>query len=432
MKSTTFCRIVFFCFCKCFFPFCGIAQTVSLYANNDKTYSFINGEWFDGNTFQLKTFYTERGLLTSKAPTRVDSVVDLKGKFVVPPFGEAHNHNVEWYGADRFYKLRDKYLRDGIFYVKNPNDVPRFVLPLLDKINNPGSIDVVFANGSFTASGGHPMEIAKRNIDRKLWTEQDGEGGFYYTIDTPRDFDVKWTALKKTKPDFVKTYLLYSEEFEKRKNDTSFFGWKGLDPSILKIIVSKVHKDGYRVSAHVETAADFHNALLAGVDEINHMPGFRAIANYGFQKYAIAEPDARLAAKNRTVVVTTMGGAIDYVLGAMDTVASAVSQKEMIIHNLSILQKNKVLLAIGTDIYGQDTRYEIQNLRRLNIFDNVALLKMWCETTAQTIFPKRKIGFLKDGYEANFLVLDGDPLIDFENTGKIILRVKSGFILSGY
>jgi hypothetical protein len=50
---------------------------------------------------------------------------------------------------------------------------------------------------------------------------------------------------------------------------------------------------------------------------------------------------------------------------------------------------------------------------RIQAFDNLTLLKMWCETTAFTIFPKRKIGYLKDGYEANFLVLTGNPLLDF-------------------
>jgi imidazolonepropionase-like amidohydrolase len=51
---------------------------------------------------------------------------------------------------------------------------------------------------------------------------------------------------------------------------------------------------------------------------------------------------------------------------------------------------------------------------------------MWCETTAFTIFPNRKIGYLKDGYEANFLVLTGNPLTDFANVKTIDLRIKRG------
>jgi imidazolonepropionase-like amidohydrolase len=40
------------------------------------------------------------------------------------------------------------------------------------------------------------------------------------------------------------------------------------------------------------------------------------------------------------------------------------------------------------------------------------------------------IGHLKEGFEASFLVLSGDPLQDFSNLQKIELRVKQGELLS--
>jgi hypothetical protein len=45
------------------------------------------------------------------------------------------------------------------------------------------------------------------------------------------------------------------------------------------------------------------------------------------------------------------------------------------------------------------------------------------------IFPDRKIGKLSDGYEASFLLLDGNPITEFMNTTKIIRRYKQGFPL---
>jgi len=54
------------------------------------------------------------------------------------------------------------------------------------------------------------------------------------------------------------------------------------------------------------------------------------------------------------------------------------------------------------------------------------LLLMWTETTAATIFPERKVGRLADGYEASFLVLDGNPLDDLAKTGRIVMRVTRG------
>ncbi|HEX8422235.1 MAG TPA: hypothetical protein VF634_02425, partial [Pyrinomonadaceae bacterium] len=107
-----------------------------------QNYEFANGRWFDGQKFVVRKFYTVGGRLTSKRPTRVDSVFNLNGKYVIPPFGEAHNHNVEWSNEERFARTKRMYLEAGIFYVKNPNNLPRARAPLLGKINIPTSIDV--------------------------------------------------------------------------------------------------------------------------------------------------------------------------------------------------------------------------------------------------------------------------------------------------
>ncbi len=55
---------------------------------------------------------------------------------------------------------------------------------------------------------------------------------------------------------------------------------------------------------------------------------------------------------------------------------------------------------------------------------------MRCETTPATIFPGRKIGRLRDGYEASFPILAGDPIADFAHLGGIRLRVKLGRMLA--
>src|SRR5438045_6715631 len=77
------------------------------------------------------------------------------------------------------------------------------------------------------------------------------------------------------------------------------------------MIVAKAHASNLRVSTHIESAADFHTALLAGVDEINHMPGFRYrddVKPHQLSEFEITDSDAKRAAKQGTVVVTTLGG----------------------------------------------------------------------------------------------------------------------------
>ena len=44
--------------------------------------------------------------------------------------------------------------------------------------------------------------------------------------------------------------------------------------------------------------------------------------------------------------------------------------------------------------------------------------------------PDRKIGRLEEGYEASFLVLEDDPLVDFDQVRSIRLRVKQGHVLA--
>ncbi|HEY6403042.1 MAG TPA: hypothetical protein VI479_16605, partial [Blastocatellia bacterium] len=61
--------------------------------------------------------------------------------------------------------------------------------------------------------------------------------------------------------------------------------------------------------------------------------------------------------------------------------------------------------------------------------DTLTLLKMWCEATSQAIFPRRKIGRLAEGYEASFVLLDGNPLQDFEQVKAIRMRLKQGNLL---
>ena len=390
-----------------------------------RNFQFFNGRWFDGRKFTARSFYSVGGMLTSKKPARVDSVIDLKGGYVVPPFGEAHNHNVE--GAEPEKVIR-RYLEDGIFYVKSPNNLPRGRAALAGKVNTATSLDVVFANGGLTSDGGHPAGLVRRNISRGVFTEADAEGAFYYEIDSEAELERKWGAVLAGRPDFIKTYLLYSEEYAKRKVDESFFGRRGLNPALLPGIVKKAHAARLRVSAHVESAADFHHALAAGVDEINHMPGFRGDANNEFPDpavYEITEADAKLAARKGTFVVTTLGGFRQ--LGEENPARRAA--EALFVRNLRMLSKHSVRIAVGSDSYRETSAPEARFLASLKVFDNLTLLKMWCETTAETIFPGRKIGRLKDGYEASFLVLAGDPLENFAYTGRIEMRFKQGNML---
>jgi len=70
-----------------------IAVTISLPVVSQtyitiQTCEFRNGMWYNGEGFEKKTFYTEGGFLKTAKPDRVDTIIDLTGKFVVPPSGK--------------------------------------------------------------------------------------------------------------------------------------------------------------------------------------------------------------------------------------------------------------------------------------------------------------------------------------------------------
>jgi imidazolonepropionase-like amidohydrolase len=387
-------------------------------------------------------FYTADGRLRKEKPAHVDTIIDLTGGFVIPPFGEAHNHNVE--GRWNIDSVIQTYLQAGVFYVKNPNNIPDFSDQIRDKINRPTSIDVVFANGGLTASGGHPSGLYEHMLRTLRYEPAVGplpEGWFngraFFLIDTEADLQEKWPQILARKPDFIKTYLADAEDFEKNRDNLDPQVRTGLNPTLLPVIVAQAHAEGLRVTTHVETAMDFHYAVAAGVDEIAHLPGFFLQSPEHASRAQIAEEDAtRASAQGITVVTTTRlshtwhGGAQAHGSGpahANEQLVAIVEEYQK--RNLRLLHGHGVTLAIGSD-HDETSLPEAMNLLRLGVFDHLTLLKMWAETTPQAIFPNRAIGALEEGREASFLVLACNPITDFSCVENIQLRVKQGYILN--
>ncbi|WP_412068697.1 amidohydrolase family protein [Rubrivirga sp. IMCC43871] len=390
-----------------------------------QSYAYVNGNWFDGERFVPRVAYVSDGVFVAEAPAQITSVVDLNGGYVIPPFAEAHNHNLDTdYGLEE--RIR-QYLNDGVFYAKMQSSIKRRIEPNRHLFNHPRTIDVAFAHAPLTATGGHPIALRERffemgRFDGLFGSKAAIEGEGYVIIDSLQDLDEKWAGVLALEPDFIKVNLIHSEEFALRREDPTYFGDKGLNPALLSAIVERAHETGLRVSAHVDTPADFHAAVVAGVDEINHLPSRDAET-----MERIREEDARSAAEQGIVVVTTVSlvtRRVDPADERLDAVWATVSD------NLDLLNRHGVPLAVGSDMFNDTSLDEAVHLRRLDVLSNLDLLQMWTETSAQTIFPKRNIGRLEVGFEASFLVLRGDPIEDFDAVTDIAMRVKQGIDLA--
>lgn len=387
-----------------------------------KVIKLVDGNWFNGDTFEKKTVWLNEGLITLKnMDKKVDTTLDLSGKYIIPPFAEAHNHNLE--SDHELDKRIASYLKNGIFYVKHLSSIKKRIAPLMSNYNIPEGIDVSLAHAPLTAKGGHPIALRKKHLGYGYFNGlfdsiEEIEFHGYVRIDTKVDLENKWDSIMSFSPDFIKLNLLYSEEYEKRKNDPVYFDKKGLNPKLIPLIVKKAHSAGLRVSAHVETAYDFHVAVNAGVDEIAHLPEIK-------NGKPIHRKDAILAKERGTVVVTTVS-----IITKRQKSPNYNDLLSNIASNLKLLKDEGVTLALGSDMYNDNSSGEFQILQQLHVFNNLELLKMWTENATETIFPQRKIGKLREGYEASFLVLDKNPIENIANINKsITIRVKQGVIL---
>jgi imidazolonepropionase-like amidohydrolase len=403
------------------------AATVLLSGNSladQPSLRFDNGQWFDGQRFVTATVFVEDDRLRfakdrKDARTQAGQVVDLAGKYVSPPFCEAHNHNLGL--ADGNERSIYNYLRDGVFYVQVMSNLPRESAAVWGTYNLPGSVDAVFANGGVTGPGGHPIRLRERLLEQGVYegfTKETLKDHAYYVVDSDADIEAKWPLILQYRPDFLKLMLVESEHYAERRDDPAFVGLKGLNPQIFAKLVEKAHRNNLRVAVHINSGYDFHVAVAAGVEEIAHLPGYR-------EPRLIDKADAVEAARRGIVVVTTAGLNNRFKEREPERYARV---REAQIANLRLLKEAGVEIAVGSDEYEDTSVAEVAYLRSLGVFNNAEILRMWTAHCAGA-FDGRRIGQLADGYEASFIAFDGDPLKDFEATQRIVLRVKDGKIL---
>jgi hypothetical protein len=401
--------------------------------NEGPVFHFVNGQWFDGSRFVKADFYSEGGILTHHPDERRGyQTVDLHGGFVVPPYGDAHEHNFD--GVANTKAVSANYLRDGIFYAQgmtnNPSGAAEVIAAVL--VDTRTTPDVTYAQGALTAVNGHPKEVYESLANgfyypqtpeqRKLVIEGNKrEGKAFWQIADAAMLDAKWPAILAGKPDLIKIILSESEHFKQATADDPQLG-KGIDPVLVPLITAKAHAAGLKVVAHIDTAADFHVAVTGGVDEMGHMPGYYIHASDDLAVFRLADADIELAAKRHVTVQATAGIDVDEHTAAADLKARQASQ----IDNLRRLKKAGVVIFVGSDHYGQDSVHEADYLQGLGLWSNLEMLRMWAVATPEDVFPKRRIGELKEGYEASFLVLGGDPLKDWGVAHKITDRWKQG------
>jgi imidazolonepropionase-like amidohydrolase len=390
-------------------------------AGNAPVVAYANGSWWNGAFFKPGTRYIQGGVFV-KAPTGApDRTVDLRGAFVVPPFADAHNHMA---GAPSEVNATAE--AAGIFYLMNPNVLASSAPAIRAALSDPSNIDAVLFMGGITAPGGHPEKLYVDTLRKYVYPNMkasDFVGDAFHYVTQASDIDPVLDRLVAQHAQFVKIMLLFSEEFEKRQNDSDFRGLKGLNPKLVPAIVRAAHERGLRVAAHIETAADFRTIVASGVDEAAHMPGYFAQSG-AMSSFEITDADAEAAKRAHIVVVTTAS----YALYGGKVRLSMVQAMQR--RNLLKLKTAGVPLLIGTDGKPDAAIAEARYLVDLGIFSPKQALKSLAFDTPRYILPDRRIGTFEIGDEASFLALRDDPSVDFDAVTRIELRVKQGVELA--
>ena len=415
---------------------CLFASAATLHSqaipNAGRVTHFVNGLWFDGSRFVKTDFYAQGVFLTHHPQERRSYfTVDLHGGYVVPPYGDAHEHNFD--GVAQTKVVSAQYLRNGIFYAQGMTDTTDGAAAVIAAglVDTPTTPDVTYAHGGLTGVNGHPKEVYESLANGFYYPQTDAqralvidghkrEGKAYWEIKDRAQLEATWPLILASKPDHIKVYLGGSATFQQATAADPQLA-RGIDPALVKPIVELAHKAGLRVFVHIDTAFDYHVALVAGADGMAHLPGYGIAATDDAALFRISDADIALTAKRGVTVQATAAVAEGYG-SAADKAARIALAKD----NLGRMKAAGVTILVGSDRYGSDSVREADYLEALGVWSPEEMLRMWAVTTPQAIFPSRRIGVLAEGDEASFLLLRADPLAHWTAVHDIADRWKQG------
>lgn len=410
-----------------------------------ETVAFQNGHWFDGDGFAFGTRWIRAGRFVPQ-PGTVDRAVDLGGRYVTPPLGDAHTHHFD--GPFGFEAQNRGYLENGVFYVMNHTAPTRGVQAIRDRLFKPDSVDVSTSTGGLTGPNSHPREVYERlalhifNADEfevrnnEVRASYRMEDNAYYIIDSEADLESKWPVVLAGEPDFIK---IFSQSYPDDVRDTLNVGWQteGIDEELVGAIVERAEAAGLRSAIVGGRVFNIELALANRASMVSHMPCYMVAPLEGIyaqppqtdETCLITSELAERAAESSLVQVHwTSGWREDLEEFGLEQSAQI---EQWQIANLRILEDAGSPIAIGSDLYGVYGGIEgLVALAGRNILPNARLLEIAVMDTPQIIFPDRRIGCLEVGCEASFLVLAADPIEDFAALRAIEMRIKDGLLLT--
>ncbi|MFN4081857.1 MAG: amidohydrolase family protein [Saprospiraceae bacterium] len=395
---------------------CSLAQ---LFAQSG-TIALKNGNFFNGAGFSPGVWYVVEGRLTRKAPAKIDTVIDLGGAhWVIPGMGDALSFALSNAAiAENSIKM---YYDDGVQFVLAP-EAPATQRQKLAQIPRKG-LDVRLGSGAVTGVLGYPFvqyegpaqgaRTTQQQTEKyeKIRMERSLHGDAYWFMGPKDEIKNNWEKLLEQKPEALLVYLLRVEKEGGKEG-------RGLSAEAAKDVVKRAKKAGIPVVARIETAADLSFGLKIGVSGFANIPGFDWDGQGSSADYALSDADIKKLAKSKIWIAAQLSN------GVQNEAATKFNREQ-----LKRMLNAGVRVTIGSNDIQRTTRREINYWYQNGIAPPEQILRILCETTPQAIYPKRKIGKIEQGYEANLLFVRGDPMSNLLKIRDIAFRMKGGVIV---
>jgi imidazolonepropionase-like amidohydrolase len=196
-------------------------------------------------------------------------------------------------------------------------------------------------------------------------------------------------------------------------------------PEELAVVAQEAHNSGRRVTTHAIGRAGIHNALLAGIDSVEH----------GFY---FDDELLELAIDRGTFLVPTMLAVDGIVRNGRSqgipgwVVEKAESEAAQQRESFAAAVRSGLRIAAGTDA-GTPFNAHGDLARELALMVQHGLTPMQAlvaatSAAAQNLGLADEIGTLEVGKLADLLVVEGDPVSDIAAAGRVMLVVKDGVV----
>jgi imidazolonepropionase-like amidohydrolase len=387
---------------------------------------YKNASVWNGAGFEQRDLAVRNGRFIALADAEAGAAArDAAGGFIVPAYGNAHAHL-----TSPTMRSSWSFMEQGVFYVWNPNTI---VLgpEARSFFARPDTFDVRIAQGGITEPGGHPEKLYVDVLSRFVYQGRPFEwflGNAFHYGRTPAEIDSALDRLVEQRADFVKIYLLHSEEYQRRREDPAYRGSKGLNPANIGHLVAAARRRSLFAAAHVETVADLRTAARNGVAVALHLPAYWRVATAGeLAVRTLSAADAAMIARSGMSVVPTYALALSDDNAATRGTGAPVSREQVLAvqaRNIRLLKEAGIPLLIGTDTAGAIFE-EVEHLVNIGALTRLEAVQA-ALTTGRRLFPQRRIGCFEPGCEADFLVLGGDPTQDVRALRELRLRIKAG------